>query len=63
MLTPRPAGLGSDAAFLVPTAMGAIVASVTTLLALMAYARWTPPSRWARRLDDETVRPAEETWR
>ena len=42
MLTPGPSGLGSDVAFLVATAAGALVRSVATLLALTAYARWAP---------------------
>jgi hypothetical protein len=42
MLTPAPSGLASDAAFLVPTALGPLVGSVATLLALAAYARWAP---------------------
>ncbi len=58
MLTPAPSGFASDAAFLVPTAMGALVGSVSTLLALTAYARWTPPSRGASRVGDEAVRSA-----
>ncbi len=58
MLTPAPGGLASDAAFLVPTALGPLVGSVATLLALAAYARWARASRGTRRLADEAVRSA-----